>query len=128
MKTNELTRIIIDCAIRVHSTLGPGLLESVYKECLFYELANFGVAVVKEKPIPVIYNDVKLDCGFRLDILVENRVVVEIKAVESLTNIHMAQMITYLKLTNCKVGLLINFNVIRLKDGIKRVVNNFDEE
>lgn len=128
MNVNELTGNVINCAIKVHTALGPGLLESVYKECLFYELNSVGLKVCKEQPIPVVYNDVKLDCGFRIDLFVENRVIVELKAVESLNDIHMAQMITYLKLSDCQVGLLINFNVLKLKNGIIRVVNNYFEE
>jgi len=127
MEKNEITGIIINCAIKVHTELGPGLLESVYKECLYYELQQNGIYVEKEKALPVVYHDVKLDCGFRIDLLVEKEIVVELKAVESLNNIHMAQILTYLKLSDNSVGLLINFNVVRLKQGIKRVVNNFVE-
>jgi len=124
MTENELSNIVIGCAIKVHSALGPGLLESAYKECLFYELRRAGFAVEKEKPLPLVYELVKLECGYRVDLLVEGKLIIEIKAVEGLTDIHLAQVLTYLKLSNCKLGLLINFNVVLLKQGIKRVVNN----
>ncbi len=127
MRTNEITEIIIKCAIKVHKTLGPGLLEKVYQECLYYELINEGLKVEKEKALPVIYNEVELECGFRIDLLVEDEVIVEIKAIESFQNIHLAQILTYLKLSGCEIGLLLNFNVTHLKNGIKRVANNFDE-
>ena len=119
----QLTKRIIGCAIEVHKSLGPGLLESAYKECLYYELWRNEIQVQKEKPIPLIYKEVKLECGYRLDILVENLVVVEVKSVDSLTDIHLAQILTYLKLNKNKIGLLINFNVIKLTDGIKRVIS-----
>lgn len=124
MTENELSNIVIGRAIKVHSTLGPGLLESAYKECLFYELRRAGLAVEKEKPLPLVYESVKLECGYRVDLLVEGKLIIEIKAVEGLTDIHLAQVLTYLKLSHCKLGLLINFNVVLLKQGIKRVVNN----
>ncbi len=124
MTENELSNVVIGCAIKVHSALGPGLLESAYKECLFYELRRAGLAVEKEKPLPLVYESVKLECGYRVDLLVEGKLIIEIKAVEGLTDIHLAQVLTYLKLSNCKLGLLINFNVVQLKQGIKRVVNN----
>lgn len=127
MKVNEITGTVIDKAIKVHKKLGPGLLESVYKECLYYEMIEAGLKVEKEKALPVIYENVKLDCGFRIDLFVENLVVVELKSVDALNDIHMAQILTYLKLTNREVGLLINFNVVRLKEGLKRVVNNYKE-
>ncbi len=111
--------------IKIHRELGPGLLESAYKECLYFELFKAGLLVEKEKAVPLIYRDVKLDCGYRLDILVENKLVVEVKSVEVLNDIHLAQTLTYLKLTKCKLGLLINFNVLLLKDGIKRVINGY---
>ncbi len=122
---NHLSNIIIGCAIEVHSALGPGLLESAYKECLYYDLINKGLFAEPEKGLPLIYKEVKMECGYRVDILVNNKVIIEVKAVETLNEIHMAQVLTYLKLADCKLGLLINFNVLRLKDGIKRVVNNF---
>lgn len=102
--------------------MGPGLLESSYKECLFYEIMKAGLYVEKEKPMPLIYEDVKLDIGYRLDLIVENKLVIEIKSVEALNDVHLAQILTYLKLSGCKLGLLINFNVKLLKDGIKRVI------
>ncbi|GGH00780.1 GxxExxY protein [Mucilaginibacter phyllosphaerae] len=123
MFENEITSQIIGAAIEVHKTLGPGLLESAYKECLYYKLIKNGLIVVKEKPMPLIFEEVKLECGYRIDLLVENKVVVEIKSVEALNDIHMAQTLTYLKLGNYKLGLLINFNVVRVKDGVKRIIN-----
>ncbi len=125
MNDNQLTETIIGCAIKVHRQLGPGLLESAYQESLFYELIKAQLSVVKEKPQPLIYENVRLDCGYRIDLLVENRIVIEIKAVEFLNEIHLAQILTYLKLTNCKYGLLLNFNVVRMTEGIKRVVNKY---
>ena len=119
---NEITGKIIGAAFKVHSGLGPGLLESSYKECLYYVLSKGGLFVEKEKPLPLVYEEVKLDVSYRLDLFVENKVVVEIKSVESLTDVHTAQVLTYLKLTQCKVGLLINFNVADLKKGIKRLI------
>ena len=124
MTENQLSEKIIGCAIQVHKSLGPGLLESAYEECLFYELKQLGLFVEKQKPLPLIYKDVKLDIGYRLDLLVEKKVIVELKSVEALNDVHIAQMITYLKLTGCKLGLLINFNVLRLVDGLKRIANN----
>ena len=119
---NELTGKIIGASFKVHSALGPGLLESSYKECLFYELSKEGLFVEKEKALPLVYEDIKLDIGYRLDLFVENKVVVEIKSIEAFTDVHTAQVLTYLKLTRCKVGLLINFNVADLKKGIKRLI------
>ena len=124
MTENELSRIVFDCALKVHQSLGPGLLESAYEECLFYELRKIGLNVEKQKPLPLIYEEVKLDVGYRLDIIVENKLIIEIKSVEALNDVHFAQLLTYLKLTNCKLGLLINFNVSLIKNGVKRVVNN----
>ena len=124
MYENELSKIVIGAAIKVHKGLGPGLLESAYQACLYYELVQQGLNVQKEKPLPVIYEEVQLDCGYRVDLMVENKLIVELKAVEELNDIHMAQILTYLKLTECKLGLLINFNSVLLKNGIKRVVNN----
>lgn len=123
MKENELSHIIIGIAIDIHNALGPGLLESAYQECLFYKLRKEGLKVEKEKPMPLIYEDVKLDCGYRIDLLVEDKLVIEIKSVEELNDIHLAQTLTYLKLGNYKLGLLINFNVTLIKYGVKRVVN-----
>ena len=122
MTEDELSNIVIGLAIKVHKNLGPGLLESSYKECLYYEINKAGLQVEKEKPMPLIYEEVKLDIGYRLDIIVENKLVIEIKSVEALNDVHLAQTLTYLKLSNSKLGLLINFNVKLLKDGIKRVI------
>ena len=124
MTENELSRIVFDCALKVHQSLGPGLLESAYEECLFYELRKIGLNVEKQKPLPLIYEEVKLDVGYRIDIIVENKLIIEIKSVEALNDVHFAQLLTYLKLRNCKLGLLINFNVSLIKNGVKRVVNN----
>ena len=124
MTENELSEKIIGAAIKVHKNLGPGLLESAYEECLFYELKKLNLSVEKQKPMPLIYDEVKLDIGYRIDLLVENLVVIELKSVEALNEVHLAQTLTYLKLSGCKLGLLLNFNVALLKNGIKRVVNN----
>lgn len=122
MSENELSKIIIGCAIEVHKQLGPGLLESAYQECLCYELIKVGLKVEKEKPMPVIYKEVKLNHGYRIDILVENKVVIEVKTVETLNDVHTAQVLTYLGLGKYKLGLLLNFNVAILKNGIKRII------
>lgn len=119
---NTITEQILKYSFRVHSELGPGLLESSYKECLFYELNKNGVYTEKEKPLPLIYQEVKLDIGYRVDLLVENKVIVEVKAVDALNDIHTAQVLTYLKLSGCKVGLLLNFHTKHLKEGIKRLI------
>lgn len=119
---NTITEQILKCAFKVHSELGPGLLESSYKECLFYELNKVGFYTEKEKPLPLIYEEVKLEIGYRVDLMVENKVIVEIKAVEALNDIHTAQVLTYLKLSGCKVGLLLNFHTKHLKEGIKRLI------
>jgi GxxExxY protein len=119
---NVITGKIINVAFKVHSKLGPGLLESSYKECMRYVMTKDGIFVEKEKPLPLIFEEVRLEVGYRLDLFVERKVVVECKAVEALTDVHIAQVLTYLKLTGCKVGLLINFNVADLKKGIKRLI------
>ena len=119
MIETQITEKILNCAFKVHTNLGPGLLESSYKECLYYELNKSGLISVKEKALPLIYEEVKLECGYRIDILVENKVVIEIKSVDQLNDIHTAQVLTYLKLSGCRIGLLMNFNVLKLKDGIK---------
>ncbi len=124
MTENELSSVIIGEAIHLHKRLGPGLLESVYEECLYFRLIQRNVFVERQKPIPLIFEDVKLECGFRCDLLIEKKLIIEIKAVESLNDIHLAQVLTYLKLTNIKLGLLINFNTVILKNGVRRVVNN----
>lgn len=123
MDENELSKIIVDCCFKIHNKLGPGLLESVYEEVLSYELNRNQLHIERQRIVPVVYEEVKMDLGFRADIIVENKVVIEIKSVESLSAVHHKQLITYLKLTNKKLGLLVNFNVNLIKDGIKRVVN-----
>jgi GxxExxY protein len=122
MDLEIIFRSILDCSFKLHSALGPGLLESAYTECLYYELERSGYKVEKQKPLPLIYKEVKLDAGYRIDLLVENSIVIEIKSVDTLAEIHLAQILTYLKLSGCKLGLLVNFNVAHLKEGIKRVV------
>lgn len=121
---NDLSGLIIGCAIEVHTELGPGLLESSYKESLYYELIKKGLKVEKEKSMPLVYKEVKLECGYKLDLMVEDKIIVELKSVEALNDVHIAQVLTYLKLSGCKLGLLMNFNVTRLKDGLKRIANN----
>jgi GxxExxY protein len=123
MTENEISEKIIGCAIEVHKSLGPGLLESAYVECLFYELQLAGLQVEKQKPLPLVYKEVKLDAGYRIDLIVEGKVIIELKSVEALNEIHIAQVLTYLKLSGCKLGLLMNFNVLRVVEGIKRLVN-----
>ena len=124
MTENELSRIVFDLGLKVHKVLGPGLLESAYEECLYYEIKKSGLFVEKQKALPLVYEDVKLDAGYRVDLLVEKKLVIEIKSVEALNDLHLAQTLTYLKLSNCKLGLLMNFNTVLFKNGIKRVVNN----
>ena len=123
MTENVLSKVIIGCAMNVHTKLGPGLLESAYEACLAYELSKAGLRFERQKPMPLLYEDVKLDVGYRLDLIVENLVVVDPKSVEALAPVFTAQMITYLKLSGCKLGLIMNFNVEHLRDGIKRIVN-----
>ena len=123
-KINKITKNIIGAAIAVHRALGPGLLESAYEACLAYELVDRGLSVERQKALPVVYRGVKVDCGYRIDLLVENVVIVELKAAERLDPIHEAQLLSYLKLSGCKVGLLINFNVKILKSGIRRFIND----
>jgi GxxExxY protein len=125
---NEIGQIIVDRALQVHRELGPGLLESTYEACLCHELRETGLNVEVQKALPVVYKSVHLDCGYRMDLLVEKKVVIEIKAVEALNDVHLAQVLTYLKLSECKLGYLINFNVKRVKDGIRRVVNQLSEK
>mgnify|MGYP003681899639 CR=1 FL=1 len=127
MKTNELTRGIIGAAIEVHRSVGPGLLESVYEECLCRELQLRHIPFERQGELPLVYKDVTLDCGYRIDILVAERVVVELKTVEDLGPLHEAQLLTYLKLGGWQVGLLINFNVPILRDGVRRLVHNFED-
>ncbi|HEX6227718.1 MAG TPA: GxxExxY protein [Chryseolinea sp.] len=126
MFENEITECVIGCAIKVHVALGPGLLESAYESCLYYELFKSGLFVERQKPVPLFYKAVRMDCGYRADLIVERKVIVEIKSVDVLSEIHMMQTVTHLKLTTCKVALLLNFNVVRLKDGIRRIVNQFE--
>lgn len=116
-------KIVLDCSFQVHTALGPGLLESVYEECLYYELKKSGLNVGKQMRLPLVYKEVKLEAGYRIDLLVENKVIIEIKSVETLNEIHLAQILTYMKLSGCKLGLLANFNVKHFKEGIKRVIN-----
>jgi GxxExxY protein len=123
MTENEISKIVFECALKVHKNLGPGLLESVYEECLFYELKKSNLIVEKQKALPLIYEEVKLDVGYRIDIIVENKFIIEVKSVESLNEVHLAQVLTYLRLSDCKLGLLINFNVKLLKEGVRRVIN-----
>lgn len=122
MDENQISKVILDCAFKVHTNLGPGLLESTYKECLAYELHKTGLNVEKEKALPLIYEEIKLECGYRIDLLVENKVVIELKSVDAINDVHIAQTLTYMKLSSCKLGLLLNFNVKSLKHGIKRLI------
>lgn len=124
MDENSLSNLVINRAIKVHTALGPGLLESAYQECLYFELVQAGLKVEKEKSLPLIYETVKIECGYRVDLFIENKLIIEVKAVETLNEVHLAQVLTYLKLSDCKLGLLINFNVKLLKTGIRRVVNH----
>ena len=124
----QLTDRIIGSAISIHRSLGPGLLESAYESCLAYELASQGLGVIQQKAVPLIYKHVKMDCGFRADLLVDNRVVVELKCKEQIHPVDEMQLLSHLRLLNLQVGLLINFHVVRLKDGIRRIVNNYREQ
>ena len=119
---NEISRIILDCAYKVHTKLGSGLLEKVYRECLAYELEKCGLEVKQEKSFPLIYEEIRMDCGYRVDLIVNNKVIVELKVVEDFTIEHTAQCLTYMRLSNCKLGLLLNFYKKSLKDGIKRLI------
>ena len=123
MTENAIAHMIVGSAIEVHKGLGPGLLESAYKECLVYKLHQTGLLIEKEKPMPLVFEEVRLDCGYRIDILVEQKVVIEIKSVDALNDVHLAQILTYMRLGNYKLGLLINFNLVLLKQGIRRVIN-----
>jgi GxxExxY protein len=122
MNIEDVFRQVLNCSFKIHTSLGAGLLESVYVECLSYELIKSGLFVEKQKPLPLIYENVKLEAGYRIDLLAEGKVVVEVKAIDSLADIHMAQILTYMRLSECRLGLLVNFNVVHLKDGIKRVI------
>ena len=125
MSENEIAKRVFESGLKVHKELGPGLLESAYQECLFYSLNQSNLYVEKQKALPLVYKDVKLEAGYRIDLLVENKLVVEIKAVEALNDLHLAQLLTYLKLSQCKLGLLINFNSVFFKDGVRRVINGW---
>ena len=120
MENEMLTKELIGSAIEVHKLLGPGLLESAYEDCLLYELSKKGLKVERQKPVPVIYKEIKLDCGYRLDLLVENKVIIELKSIDAFAPIHEAQILTYMKFSKIRIGLLINFNVTVLKNGLKR--------
>ena len=124
MSENEISKIIVDCCFKVHTELGPGLLESVYEEVLSYEIIKRGLLLDRQKGIPVVYNEIKMELGFRADIIVENKVIIELKSIDAIAPVHSKQLLTYLKLTGLKLGLLINFNEALIKDGIKRIVNN----
>jgi GxxExxY protein len=123
MHENEISKIIFDLGLKIHKNLGPGLLESAYEECLFYEISKAGLFVEKQKPMPLIYKEVKLDIGYRMDLLVEKSVVIEVKSCEALNDVHLAQVLTYLKLSGCRLGLLINFNTNLFKNGYRRILN-----
>ena len=124
MNENELSRIIVDISYKIHRKLGPGLLESVYEAILFYELSSLNLKVERQKPIPILWKEIQLDIGFRSDLIVENKVIIEIKYVEQISNVHPKQLLTYLRVTKLKLGLLINFNEALIKNGITRIVNN----
>ena len=123
MTKNEISKIVFESALKVHKVLGPGLLESAYEECLFYELKKSNLKVEKQKALPLIFEEVKLDVGYRIDMIIEDKFIVEVKSVEALTDVHLAQLLTYLRLSDCRLGLLINFNVKLLKEGVRRVIN-----
>jgi GxxExxY protein len=125
MNENEIAKLAFNAGLKVHKALGPGLLESAYEECLSYEIEKLGLYVEKQKALPLIYEEVKLDTGYRIDLIVENKLIIEIKSVEALNDLHLAQILTYLKLSKCKLGLLINFNTVLFKSGVKRVINGY---
>lgn len=124
MTENELSKIIVDACYKIHVKLGPGLLESVYETILYYELTKSGLKVERQKPLPLLWDDLKMDVGFRADLIVGDRVIIEIKSVEQIAQVNAKQVLTYLKITNYKLGLLINFNEVLIKNGITRIVNN----
>jgi GxxExxY protein len=124
MNENEIATLLLDAAFTIHRHLGPGLLESVYKECLFQEAKIHGLEMAREIPVPLIYKNVRMETGFRADLMAEKKVIVEVKSIEAIADIHKAQLLTYLKLSGIKLGILINFNVPLLKEGIRRMVNN----
>jgi GxxExxY protein len=123
MTENLLAKTVFDLGLKVHKALGPGLLESAYEECLYYELLKGGFKVEKQKALPLVYETIRMEVGYRVDMMIEDKLIVEIKSVDGLNDIHLAQVLTYLKLSNCKLGLLINFNVSLFKNGVKRVIN-----
>ena len=123
MTENEISKIVFELGMKVHRTLGPGLLESSYEECLYYELRKSNLNVERQKVLPVYYEVILMETSYRIDIIVENKLILELKAVESINDLHLAQLLTYLKLSNCKLGMLINFNVPLFKNGVKRVIN-----
>jgi GxxExxY protein len=122
MTQEEIFKKVLDCAFKVHSALGPGLLENAYEECLFFEINQNGLRVEKQRPLPLVYKEVRLEAGYRVDLMVDNQIIVEIKSVDAFTDVHFAKVLTYLKLSRCKLGLLVNFNVRHLKNGIKRII------
>jgi GxxExxY protein len=122
MLYEDLSEKIIGCAIEVHKALGPGLLESAYEECLDYELKSIGLDVKRQKPVPIVYKEIKLECGYRIDLLVEDKIIIELKSVEVLNPVHEAQILTYMKFAQKRLGLLMNFNVTKLKDGLRRYI------
>ena len=126
-RLNRLSNIIIGAALRVHKEIGPGMLESAYEACLMFELLDLGLCVERQKPLPLVYRGRTLDCGYRLDLLIENAIIVDVKSIERLAPVHSAQLLSYLRQLKLKLGLLINFNVKWLEDGIKRIVNGFPE-
>ena len=123
MTENELSHLVVGCAMRVPTAPGPDLLESAYEACLQFELIKSGLQVEAQKPLPLVYESVKLECGYRVDLLVESKLIIEVKSVEALAEIHFAQVLTYLRLSNLRLALLLNFNVVHMKDGIRRIVN-----
>lgn len=123
MNEQELSRKVLDLSFKIHTAIGPGLLEAPYKECLHYEISKSGLYVEKEKPLPFIYEQIRMDCGYRSDLIVENKIIIEVKSVEAISALHKAALLTYLRITKLKLGLLLNFNTVHLKDGIKRMVN-----
>lgn len=124
MDENELAKIVVDLGFKIHKKLGAGLFENVYEECLFHDIKKFGLKIEKQKSLSIIYDDLVIENAFKIDLLVENKLILEIKTVDYLNDIHKAQILTYLKMTNCKLGLLMNFRTDYYKNGIKRVVNN----
>lgn len=122
MTEDQISKIILDCAFKIHKTLGPGLLERAYRECLVYELNKYGLEVEVEKSIPLIYENIKMDCGYRIDLLIDKKVIIELKSVDGFNEVHIAQTLTYMRLSGCKLGMLLNFNTKMLRNGIKRLV------